>query len=108
MITEEILLAAGYRRYEDSFSNADWFYQKRILDVNGNTEYFINLYYYKFPSISWELRTSWELRMSFERDDPLFDYMHIKVHVREERMVADVEAIAAKIFVSMDGMAYDD
>lgn len=103
MITEEILLAAGYRRYTDSFSNADWLYQKRIRDENGNTVYFIDLYYYKFDD-----HNSWELRMSFERDDPLFDYMHVKVHVREERTVEDVEAIASRIFVSMEGAPYDD
>lgn len=107
MITEDNLFAAGYKRYTDSFSNADWFYQKRILDVNGNTDYFINLYYYKVPLISWELRTMWELRMSFERDDPLFDYMHIKAHVHEERMVEEVEALAMKIFIANDGKAYD-
>ena len=103
MITEEILLAAGYRRYTDSFSNADWLYQKRILDANGNTDYFIDLYYYKFDD-----RNSWELRTSFKRDDPLFDYMHLNVHVSEESTVNDVEAIASRIFVSMEGAPYDD
>jgi len=103
MITEEILLAAGYRRYEDSFSNADWLYRKRIWDENGNTDYFINLYYYKF-----ENQVVWELDMSFERNDPLFDYVYVKTRVKEDCNVEDVEASAAKIFVSMDGVAYDD
>lgn len=103
MITEEILLAAGYRRYKDSFSRADWLYQKRIWGGDGNTSYFINLYYYEF-----EDHVSWELDMSFERNDPLFDYVHVKTRVKEDCNVEDVEAIAAKIFVSMDGLAYDD
>jgi hypothetical protein len=103
MITEDTLLAAGYRRYKDVFCNADWLYQKRILDVNVNTTYFVNLYYYKFENY-----VSWELDMSFERNDPLFDYVHVKTQVKKECNVEDVEAIAAKIFVSMDGVVDAD
>lgn len=103
MITEEILLAAGYRRYTDSFSNADWLYQKRIRDVNGDTSYFINLYYYKFAA-----RNSWELSMTFDRHDPLFNRIEVRIPVSEERTIEDVEAIASRIFVLMEGSPYDD
>lgn len=47
MITDELLLANGYKEYEDTFYHADCLFQKRIRDEMGRTMYFINFYKYK-------------------------------------------------------------
>lgn len=48
MITDEILLENGYRKYNDTWYNADRLYQKRIKDKRG-TKYFINFLRYNLP-----------------------------------------------------------
>lgn len=103
MITEDILVAAGYRRYTDRSSDAKWLYQKRIKD-DTHTLYFIDLYLYDFEKIG----RRWELNMSFDRNDPLFDYCHVKLAVNEQRTVEEIEALAMKIFIANDGKAYGD
>lgn len=41
MVTDEILIEHGYRKYNDTWYNADCLFQKRVKDDKG-TKYFIN------------------------------------------------------------------
>lgn len=65
MINDELLLANGYKKYNDNFYNADCLFQKRIRNEKGQTKYFID--FYKYTSIIHN-KTDYEVRLSTEKD----------------------------------------
>lgn len=48
MITDEILIENGYKKFKDNYYNAECLFQKRIKDEKGKTKYFIDIYKYAF------------------------------------------------------------
>jgi hypothetical protein len=111
MLNEENLLAAGYRKFNDTFKQALGAYQKRVLvekaDNEWRTEYFINVYHYKFdlPGHSHE---SWELNMAFDRHSKLATYAWVNYRLEADTPVNMLDLIAADLFVGNNGKSYDD
>lgn len=112
MLIEENLLAAGYKKFNDKFKQVDHTaYQKRVLvekaDNEWRTEYFINVYHYKFdlPGHSHE---SWELNMAFERHSKLAPYAWVKYSLEADTPVNTLDLIAADLFYGNNGSPYDD
>ncbi len=104
MITIEQLISAGFKEFKDSFSLADRFFQKRIWTPFGEeTQYFINLYQYRFND-----RESWELDLNFDRNDENFPYCWLKLRVAESATVDDIIAAAASAFEKNQGVNYGD
>ena len=107
-MTDEDLLAAGFKEFTDSFSRADRCFQKRVWTDSpddNQTAYFINLYYYKFQE-----HESWQLNMAFDRGDweGKFPYCWIKYRIDDEATVKDVESMAEAIFIANGGKPYGD
>lgn len=46
MITDELLLENGYKKYRDNYYSAKCLFQKRIENEKGQTKYFIDIYKY--------------------------------------------------------------
>jgi hypothetical protein len=111
MLNEENLLAAGYKKFKDTWprsgTHAEAVYQKRVWSADRDaTEYFINVYHYKFdlPGHSHE---SWELNMAFERHSKLAPYAWVKYSLEVDTPVSMLELIAADLFVGNNGKSYD-
>ena len=66
MITEELLLSKGYKKYQEQrHLYSDTFYQRRVKDAYGVTKYFINCYEYNFPR---EKEPRYEFEIYLEKD----------------------------------------
>lgn len=111
MLNEENLLAAGYRKFNDTFKQALGAYQKRIVvekaDNEWHTEYFINVYHYKLdlPDHSHE---SWQLDMAFDRRSKLAPYAWVTYRLETDTPIENIETIAEDLFYGNNGMSYDD
>jgi hypothetical protein len=110
MLNEENLLAAGYKKFNDTFKQALGAYQKRVLvekaDNEWRTEYFINVYHYKFdlPDHSHE---SWELNMAFDRHSKLARYAWVQYSLEADTPVDKLDLIAADLFYGNNGVSYE-
>ena len=66
MITEELLLSKGYKKYQEQrHLYSDTFYQRRVKDAYEVTKYFINCYEYNFPK---EKEPRYEFEVFFEKN----------------------------------------
>ena len=106
MLNEENLLAAGYKKFKDTWprsgTHAEAVYQKRVWSADRDaTEYFINVYHYE----SWD--ESWELNMAFNRHSKLATYAWVKYSLEADTPVNMLELIAADLFVGNNGKSYD-
>ena len=100
MITDDILLAAGYKTHPDIWNKADTFFQKRVYGET-NTRYFINIYKYVFDH-----RTSYEVDLQF---DNASDRPHwIKFRVMEDDTVNTIEQYVENIFTAGNFVDYDN
>lgn len=104
MITCDDLLYAGWGKFKDTLSDADCFFQKQVYSADGvNTLYFINVHCYNYGKDN-----SFELNMSFDRDSKTFSYCWIKYAIDDDATVSDIENMARDIFVSNNGLAYEN
>ena len=66
MITEELLISKGYKKYQEQRNPySDTFYQRIVKDAYGVTKYFINCYEYNFPR---EKEPRYEFKIYFEKN----------------------------------------
>jgi hypothetical protein len=109
MLNEENLLAAGYMKFNDPIKNAVAAYQKRVWSASGKeTEYFINVYHYKFEAPIGRLHESWQLDMSFDRHSKLARYAWVQYSLEPDTSVDMLELIAADLYVGNNGAPYGD
>ncbi len=107
MLSEENLLAAGYKKFNDPMKNAEAAYQKRVRSTDGDmTLYFINVYHYKFD-LSDHSHESWKLDMAFDRYSKHARYAWVQYSLEPDTSVDMLELIAADLFVGNNGMSYD-
>ena len=66
MITDDILLEHGYKRFNDSLYNAQALFQKKIKDKKG-IKYFIDIYKYTFKVKNYI--PEYEIRLVSETDN---------------------------------------
>lgn len=108
MLNEENLLAAGYKKFNDQFKNAEAVYQKRVWSADRTaTEYFINVYHYKLD-LSDHSHESWQLDMAFNRHSKHVRYAWVQYSLEPDISVDMLELIAADLFVGNNGKSYDD
>ena len=112
MLNEENLLAAGYKKFNDPIKNAVAAYQKRVLiekaDNEWRTEYFINVYHYRFEGRMGRSHESWQLDMSFDRHSKLARYAWVQYSLEPDTSVDMLELIAADLYVGNNGAPYGD
>lgn len=108
MINCEILESSGYKEFKDSFSTATKCYQKRVRDGNGNTEYFIMVYYYhmNIPGKE-EIYESYELNLGFEVKSTVVNYAWVKFQINTNTNIYDLEDFAHSIWIGNMGKKYD-
>jgi hypothetical protein len=111
MLNEQNLLAAGYKKFNYTFKQVYAAYQKRVLvekaDNEWCTEYFINVYHYKFDLLG-HSHESWELNMAFDRHSKLAPYAWVNYRLESYTPVGSIEPIAANLFYGNNGASYGD
>lgn len=108
MINGEILEQNGYKTFTDSLSTATTCYQKRICDSNGNTQYFINVYYYDMVIPGNDRRfESYELNMAFDVGSTAVEYAWVKYRINTNSNIYDLEDFAHSIWIGNMGKRYD-
>jgi len=111
MRSSDELTFAGYSVYTGPSilrHHAIALYQKRILDSEGNTRYFINVYQYpayKYPAKDMPEIARDGYRFTIEaqlyRDDPLCSTMDLHLHHEPTMTPADVESFYANAHTSL-------
>jgi hypothetical protein len=104
MLTTDMLLEAGYKKYIDIEDPNKTLYQKLVWSSDGSQKsYFINVYNYEY-----EKYTGWELDMAFDRDSKISSYCWVKYQLdANNTTVTDIESLAKDIFISNDGLPYE-
>jgi hypothetical protein len=108
MINCEILEQNGYKTFKDDYSSATKCYQRRIRNSNGDTMYFINVYYYTLviPGKT-EMYESYELNLGFEVNSPVVNYAWVKFSINANSTITELEDVAHKIWIGNMGKNYD-
>ena len=103
MITDEILLENGYKKYNDNFYRADCLFQKRIRNKKGQTKYFINIY--KYVS-TYSQDINYEIDLQFEKDRYM---MNIHLFAIDDTMtLEEIEREVYAIWYGLDCKYYDN
>jgi hypothetical protein len=108
MINCEILESSGYCEFKDSYSTATKCYQKRIRRSNGDTAYFVNVYYHRMviPDRE-EVHESYELNLAFEVASTAVNYAWVKYQINVNSNIIDLEDFAHDVWVGNKGKNYD-
>lgn len=104
MITDEILINNGYKKYDDKLYYADCLFQKRIRDDKAKTKYFIYIYKYSFKLENYKPR--YEVRLYTVKDKYALD---IYIYVIENKMkLEEIEKEVETIWEKLDCKYYVD
>lgn len=106
MRSPDELTAAGYLKHKPSdilHSHAIALYQKRILDSNRATRYFINVYEYTplhvDPDMAMRYRFSIEAQLY--RSDPLCSTMDLHLHHETDMTPIDIENFYERVYSAL-------
>jgi hypothetical protein len=106
MRSSDELTTAGYSVYTGPSilrHHAIALYQKRILDSDGNTRYFINVYQYPakdMPEIARD-RYRFTIEAQLYRNDPLCSTMDLHLHHEPTMTPSDIESFYANAYTSL-------
>jgi len=103
-ITEDVLLAAGYRKFGKWPPKiADNLFQRRISDENG-TRYYIDIWMYDWSKYPHHIG---EYKQAFEAEAYYSDGISAILHHCEERTLEKVEEFFADLFIKFGAGYYE-
>ena len=102
MINDELLIEHGYKKYNDTWYNADCSFQKRVKDDKG-TKYFINFFRYNLPVFDNEPR--YDVRLSSGTKD--YD-MEIVLFNISSMSLKDIENKIEEIWTKLNLEYYEE
>ena len=103
MITDDILLENGYRKFNDNLYNAQALFQKKITDGKG-IKYFIDIYKYTFKVNDYI--PDYEIRLVSETDNYAID---ILIYATGNKMKIDeIEKEVERIWSALDLNYYEE
>lgn len=103
MITDDILLENGYRKFNDNLYNAQALFQKKIKDEKG-IKYFIDIYKYTFNVNDYI--PDYEIRLVSETDNYAID---ILIYATGNKMKVDeIEKEVERIWSVLDLNYYEE
>ena len=103
MITDDILLENGYKRFNDNLYNAQSLFQKKIKDKKG-IKYFIDIYKYTFKVKNYI--PEYEIRLVSETDNYA---INILLYATGNKMKIDeIEQEVERIWSALDLNYYEE
>lgn len=103
MITDEILLENGYKKYRDNLYNADCLFQKRIRNEKGQTKYFIDIYKYTFKINDY--KPDYEVRLETEKEKYALNILLYAT--KNEMTLEEIEREVYAFWYGLDCKYYD-
>ena len=103
MITDEILLNNGYKKYPDSLNNSECLFQKRIKNDKGQTKYFIDIYKYVFKIDDYKPR--YTIKLVTEKDN--YGLEVTMYHIDDNMSLEEIEREVYSIWYGLDCKYYD-
>lgn len=103
MITDEILLENGYKKFSDGLYNADCLFQKRIKNEKGQTKYFIDIYKYTFKINDY--KPDYEIRLVTEKEKYALNILLYAT--KNEMTLEEIEKEVYAIWYGLDCKYYD-
>ena len=103
MITDEILLENGYKKFSDSLYNADCLFQKRIKNEKGQTKYFIDIYKYTFKINDY--KPDYEIRLVTKKEKYALNILLCAT--KNEMTLEEIEREVYAIWYGLDCKYYD-
>ena len=104
-INASVLLENGYKKWVNTGifkQNANCFYQKRFLNDQGSTKYFITIYEYEHENNEF----NYEVDLQFEREDYV---MNITLFAIKENMtIEEIEREVYAIWYGLDCKYYEE
>lgn len=103
MINDELLLANGYKKYNDVFYHAECQFQKRIRNDKGQTKYFIDIYKYVSKVDNYE--PNYEIRLCTEKEK--YNLNILLYATRNEMTLKEIEKEIDDIWFKLECEYYD-
>ena len=99
MLTDEILLNNGYKKYPDNLFGSECLFQKRIRNEKGQTKYFISFYKYKHD----DRDDNYEVDLQFEKDKYVINIQMVAI---DNMTLEEIEQEVYKIWWELDCKYY--
>ena len=103
MITDELLLENGYKKFVDPLYNADCLFQKRFRNKKGQTKYFIDIYKYTFKINDYI--PDYEIRLVTEKEKYALNILLYAT--RNAMTLEEIEQEVYAIWYGLDCKYYD-
>ena len=104
ILSFELLENAGYKRYEQSIHQSDYFYQKCFLNEAGEKIYWVNIGIYDFTKYSSDAGIGYQCELKLHVANVGFEPRSLSITVHDFSSLTDLETYCATLFRDLGGV----
>ena len=105
ILSFELLDNAGYKRYEQSIHQSDYFYQKCFLNEAGEKIYWVNIGIYDFTKYSSDAGIGYQCELKLHVANVGFEPRSLSITVHDFSSLTDLETYCATLFRGLGGVS---
>jgi len=104
ILSFELLEDAGYKRYEQSIHQSDFFYQKCFRNEAGEKIYWMNVGIYDFTKYRSDAGIGYQCEMKLHVANLDYEPRYISITVHDFSSLTDLETYCATLFRDLGGV----
>lgn len=105
ILSFELLENAGYKRYEQSLHQSDYFYQKCFRNDAGEKIYWLNIGIYDFTKYRSDAGIGYQAEMKLHVETFDYEPRSLSITVHDFSSLTDLETYCATLFRDLGGVA---